>query len=80
MAKKLLWVENEGEPPYAEADTGTYVINEHYRMVERIIGHGRSFQTRLERISLEKGASLEDLKTAAQDDMDARIAQWSGVA
>lgn len=69
--QKLEW--SNDNLPSAKCIFGNYVINWRYRHVELLIGYGNSFTTSLGRIELDKDATVEDLKNAAQADYGSRL-------
>lgn len=71
QTKPLVWDDNPC--PAAKCLFGHYVVNPRYFHVELIIGYGNSVVTSLGRIELPRGASIEDLKDAAQNDLEHRV-------
>lgn len=69
--KTLEW--NDDRCPAAACVFGHYVIYPHYFHAELLLGYGRMSMTGLGRIQLDKGATVDDLKLAAQADYEARI-------
>ncbi|NTA34367.1 hypothetical protein G6K96_21785 [Agrobacterium vitis] len=69
----LLEWDDEDYCPSAKCAFGHYVIHPLYCHVELLFGYGGSVMTSLCRIELDAGATIDELKAAAQADYEARI-------
>ena len=69
--KPLEW--NDDDLPAAKCVFGHYVIHPRYKHAELLLGYGNSTCTSLGRVELDKAATVDEIKAAAQADYDSRI-------
>lgn len=73
--RPLVWIPEEGVPgvEFADCVFGTYVLNEHYGIVDCLIGYGNAFSTMFGPRICDDQRDVSALKRRAQEDYEVRI-------